>query len=137
MVYDRAKLILGHAAQLSGELSAFTQGIKGQVRLLANTVALGQFLPGPLCDFLRLHPGVDIDLDELPSEEITRAVAGGAGIAVLPIAMAANGPEVGGVISIPLDASWTRRQLFIAVRAHAELPLPARRLVDFLTNSVR
>ncbi|WP_410012449.1 LysR substrate-binding domain-containing protein [Sodalis sp. C49] len=97
VVYDRAKIILGHAAQLSGELSAFTQGIKGQVRLLANTVALGQFLPGPLCDFLRLHPGVDIELDELPSEEITRAVARGAA----DIGIAADHADFSGLEILP------------------------------------
>ncbi|WP_413735894.1 LysR family transcriptional regulator [Sodalis sp. RH21] len=77
VMYQHAKLILRQIASLAGELNEFTQGLTGYIRLLANTVAMGQFLPGPLSGFLHLYPGVDIELAEMPSVAITRAVAQG------------------------------------------------------------
>ena len=45
---------------MRGELSQYTDGIKGQVRLMSNTNALTEFPPELLSDFLAAHPDVNI-----------------------------------------------------------------------------
>jgi DNA-binding transcriptional LysR family regulator len=75
---------LVHHAQLVGqqlermreELSEHADGLRGRIRLLANTTAATEFLPAPLAAFLALHSLIDIDLEERSSREIVRAVAG-------------------------------------------------------------
>src|SRR3546814_4372643 len=55
-------------------LSDFAQGVRGQVRIAANTSALTQFLPEDLASFMDEHPAVRVDLEELNSSEIVTAV---------------------------------------------------------------
>jgi DNA-binding transcriptional LysR family regulator len=60
---------------MRGELGEYARGLKGHVRLLANTAATTEFLPEALAEFLAANPNVDVDLDERPSTEVARAVA--------------------------------------------------------------
>jgi DNA-binding transcriptional LysR family regulator len=72
-----ARLVLGQLEHLKGELSEFAGGLKGQVRLQANTAALSEFLPGILGEFLLGNPRVDVDVEERSSYAIVRSVAEG------------------------------------------------------------
>ncbi|PIB41067.1 LysR family transcriptional regulator [Pseudomonas sp. 2822-15] len=72
-----ARLLLQQAEHLQQDLAEYAKGIKGQVRLLCNTTALSEYLPELLADFLRQHPNLDIDLQELPSLRITQALRQG------------------------------------------------------------
>ncbi|WP_339420533.1 MULTISPECIES: LysR family transcriptional regulator [unclassified Pseudomonas] len=72
-----ARLLLQQAEHLQQDLAEYANGIKGQVRLLCNTTALSEYLPELLADFLREHPNLDIDLQELPSLRITQALRQG------------------------------------------------------------
>ncbi|KRP61977.1 LysR substrate-binding domain-containing protein [Pseudomonas trivialis] len=72
-----ARLLLQQADHLQQDLAAYANGVKGQVRLLCNTTALSEYLPEPLAAFLREHPNLDIDLQELPSLRITQALRQG------------------------------------------------------------
>src|SRR3954470_17948621 len=62
-----ARLVTGQVERMRGELGEYTRGLKGHVRLLANTAAAAEFLPEILAAFLAANPNVDIDLDERPS----------------------------------------------------------------------
>ncbi|MBV7527322.1 LysR family transcriptional regulator [Pseudomonas sp. PDM29] len=73
-----ARVLLQQAERLQQELAEYTQGVKGQVRLLCNTTAITEYLPELLADFLHSHPNLDIDLQELPSTRITHALRQGA-----------------------------------------------------------
>jgi DNA-binding transcriptional LysR family regulator len=73
-----ARLMLLQAERLQQDLAEYAKGVKGQVRLLCNTTALSEYLPELLADFLREHPNLDIDLQELPSQRITHALREGA-----------------------------------------------------------
>jgi DNA-binding transcriptional LysR family regulator len=73
-----ARQVLGQLENLSGDLQAFAQGVKGHVRIQANTTAITEFLPGVLQAFLIAHPEVNVDLRERPSSAIVRAVIDGA-----------------------------------------------------------
>jgi DNA-binding transcriptional LysR family regulator len=69
---------LQQAERMQQDLAEYAKGVKGQVRLLCNTTAITEYLPELLADFLRDHPNLDIDLQELPSARITHALRQGA-----------------------------------------------------------
>ncbi|MCF4994269.1 LysR family transcriptional regulator [Pseudomonas syringae] len=73
-----ARILLQQAERMQQDLADYAQGVKGQVRLLCNTTAITEYLPEVLADFLRSHPNLDIDLQELPSARITHALRQGA-----------------------------------------------------------
>ena len=73
-----ARILLQYAEHLQQDLAEYAVGVKGQVRLLGNTTAITEHLPEVLADFLRMHPNLDIDLQEMPSQRITHAVRQGA-----------------------------------------------------------
>ena len=72
-----ARTVLSQLEHLRGDMQEYVRGIKGHVRVFANTTSLGEFLPPVLRQFLRLHPDVNIDLRERLSHDIVRAVTEG------------------------------------------------------------
>lgn len=76
-VVHHARLVLGQVETLRGELQDYAQGLKGHLRVFANTTALSEFLPPLLHQYLEGHPDVTIDLRERLSPEVVRAVLGG------------------------------------------------------------
>jgi molybdate transport repressor ModE-like protein len=66
--------VLHEVEQMAGSLSDFAQGVRGQVRIAANTSSLTQFLPEDLAGFMDEHPAVRIDLEEQNSTDIVTAV---------------------------------------------------------------
>ncbi len=72
-----ARLILRQMARLQGELGEHAEGMRTTIRLLANTAAMAEYLPGRLAPWLALHPRIDVDLKERQSLEIVKAVSGG------------------------------------------------------------
>lgn len=72
-----ARAILESCERMRGELALYGRGVKGHVRVMANTSALSEHLPAPLAAFLAAHAQVDLDLEEGLSYEIVRAVAAG------------------------------------------------------------
>jgi DNA-binding transcriptional LysR family regulator len=71
------RLMLLHAQQLQDDLREYAKGIRGHVRLRANTSAVSEFLPTVLGAFLAAHPDVSVDLVEQHSPAIVRAVTEG------------------------------------------------------------
>lgn len=72
-----ARMVLGQLEHLRGDLQEYASGIKGHVRVFANTTALGEFLPPVLRSYLLRHPDINIDLRERLSNDIVRAVTEG------------------------------------------------------------
>lgn len=72
-----ARVLLNQVEHLIGDMQAFARGIKGHLRVYANTTALSEFLPPVLHAYLASHPDVDIDLRERTSDLIVRAVREG------------------------------------------------------------
>ncbi|MDT7838113.1 LysR substrate-binding domain-containing protein [Aquabacterium sp. OR-4] len=72
-----ARQVLGQIEHLRGDMQEYAKGIKGHLRVFANTTALGEFLPPVLRSYLRTHPDVNIDLRERLSHDIVRAVSEG------------------------------------------------------------
>lgn len=222
-----ARLVSAQVERMRGELGDYAGGLRGQVRLLANTAAAAVHLPEILAAFLRANANVDVALDERSSTEVARAVAEeeaeigiaadhadlaglevipfrtdrlvlvtpcghrlsghdriafaetlgcefvglagdvalgghldghaaragirmrtrvrvrgleaacrmvalGAGIAVVPEAVARNWGDAGTLASVPLDDPWAVRRLVILVRRREALSSHARRLVEHL-----
>jgi len=72
-----ARNMLDSLERMSADLSEFSQGVKGHVRIHANTSAVIEFLPEDLAAFTHQHPEVKIDLEERVSSETIRAVREG------------------------------------------------------------
>ncbi len=72
-----ARAVLGQIEHLRGDLQEYAKGVKGHLRVFANTTALGEFLPPVLRSYLLAHPDVNIDLRERLSNDIIRAVTDG------------------------------------------------------------
>ena len=72
-----ARAVLLQLEQLHGDLQEHVRGIKGHVRIFANTSAITEFLPLTLPSFLASHPDISVDLRERLSADIVRAVREG------------------------------------------------------------
>lgn len=90
-----ARRVFRDLERLHGDMQVFSQGLKGRVRIFANTTAITEILPSALGIFLAAHPQVDIELEERLSPEIARAVADGtADIGILAGNITTDGLEV-------------------------------------------
>jgi molybdate transport repressor ModE-like protein len=106
-----ARLVAGQVERMRGELGEYARGLKGRVRLLANTAA-AVHLPEVLAAFLAANPNVDVDLDERPSPEVARAVAEGEA----EVGIAADHVDLSGLGARPFR---TDRLMLIAPPGHA------------------
>jgi len=62
---------------LESEVMEFARGIKGHLRIAANTGSIAECLPPDLAAFLQAHPQIRISLEDLTSAEVQAAVAEG------------------------------------------------------------
>lgn len=72
-----ARGVLRQAEQLRADLQEYGGGLRGHLRVFANTTAVTDFLPEILPGFLAGHPKINIDLQERPNAEIARGVLDG------------------------------------------------------------
>lgn len=89
-----SRQVLQTLARMEGELSDFTAGVKGHVRMHAIASAISEFLPQELNSFLTRYPMVKIDLEEQVGPAIVRAVADrSADVGIITENTAADGLE--------------------------------------------
>jgi len=72
-----ARIIMAQAEHMRGDMQDYGKGLKGQVRVFANTTAMTEFMPHVLQEFLTTHPNVDVHLREHLSYMIVKAIAEG------------------------------------------------------------
>ena len=72
-----ARLLLNQTDKLRDELLAYGGGLRGHLRVFANTTAVTDFLPELLPAFLAAHPQINVDLQEKPKALIARGVRDG------------------------------------------------------------
>jgi DNA-binding transcriptional LysR family regulator len=72
-----AREVLRQADQLRRDLHDYGGGLRGHVRVFANTTAVTDFLPEILPGFLAANARVNVDLQEKPNAEIARGVLDG------------------------------------------------------------
>ena len=117
-----ARSILRNLNQLEGELLDYAQGLKGQVRVIANSTAILRFLPQQLLSFLSHHPLVQIEIEENISPQIVKAVSENQG---------EIGIFGGSVPTNDLHVVPYREDLLSAV-VHRDHPLAAQTTVRFV-----
>lgn len=66
--------VLQEVDQMAASLSDYAHGVRGQVRLAANTSAITQFLAPDLAAFMQDHPAIRIHLKEDNSGTIVKAL---------------------------------------------------------------
>ncbi|MDW5444819.1 LysR substrate-binding domain-containing protein [Polaromonas sp. SM01] len=72
-----ARGVLRQAEQLRTDLQEYGGGLRGHLRVFANTTAVTDFLPEIFPGFLSANPKINIDLQEKPNAEIARGVLDG------------------------------------------------------------
>ncbi len=107
-----ARQMIEQAEKLHADLSDYAKGVKGHIRIKANTSAITQFLPKDLAEFAVNYPDVKLELEESRSHEIAQALREG---------KADIGVVMDGVGFDGLDAYEYRRDRLVAVvpRGHA------------------
>ena len=100
----QGETFLGHARQilqqcesLRGDMQEYSLGMKGHVRLFANSNASSAFLPDVLERFLHKHPLVSVDVQERISYDIVDAVQNG----VTDIGIISSGLHTGELELLP------------------------------------
>jgi len=73
-----ARQMLGKVDEMRAEISDYSKGAKGIVRVAANASALAQYLPLDLAKFAAAHPAIKLALGEERSVAIVEAVRTGA-----------------------------------------------------------
>jgi DNA-binding transcriptional LysR family regulator len=116
-----ARLVTGQVERMRGELGEYARGLKGHVRLLANTSAASVHLPEILAAFLSANPNVDVDLGERPSPEVARGVAEGEA----EVGIAAGHADLSGLEAMPFR---TDRLVLVVPSGH---PLAGRQQITF------
>ncbi|RYZ08089.1 MAG: LysR family transcriptional regulator [Comamonadaceae bacterium] len=71
------RAMLRQAQQLRADLHDYGRGLRGHVRVLANTTAVTDILPDVLPAFLKANPKVNIELQEKPNAAIALGVLDG------------------------------------------------------------
>jgi DNA-binding transcriptional LysR family regulator len=87
--------LLSHAQQfmqqverLRSDMQQYNNGIRGHIRIFANTTAVTEFMPQVLGAFLSAHPHVNVALEERLNHDIVRGVQDGTadiGVAAGPV----------------------------------------------------
>jgi DNA-binding transcriptional LysR family regulator len=95
MLSPAGETLLTHAQQfmhqlerLKSDMQQYNNGIKGHIRIFANTTAVTEFMPQVLGTFLAAHPQVNVALEERLNHDIIRGVQEGTadiGVAAGPV----------------------------------------------------
>ena len=73
-----ARVTLLNVEKIAVELSEYSQGVRGHVRMLANLSAIVEFLPEDLSAFFATHELLRVDLQERPSGQVISGIEEGA-----------------------------------------------------------
>jgi len=73
-----ARQMLSKIDEMRAEISDYSHGLKGMVRIQANASALAQYLPADLATFAAAHPAIKLSLGEERSGAIVEALQSGA-----------------------------------------------------------
>jgi DNA-binding transcriptional LysR family regulator len=91
-IAEHARHILDGVNRMACDANDFAAGVRGHVRLTANTSAVIQFLPQDLAHYLASNPHVRIGMDEALSDDIVQALQHGtADIGIFADNVAAEG----------------------------------------------
>jgi len=72
-----ARRMIEEAERLRADLADYAKGVKGHIRIKANTSAITQYLPQDLARFAAKYPDVRLELEECRSFEVVQALREG------------------------------------------------------------
>ncbi len=113
--------ILKDVEQMAGMMSDYSAGIRGTVRIWANTSAITQYLPDDLASFMIEHPEIRIELEEQNSNVAVAAILENRA----DIGIFADRTHAAGLVTFPYRED---ELVLIAPRSH---PLAKRRSIPF------
>ena len=116
-----ARVVMRQLEHLRGDMQEFASGIKGMVKVYANTTAMNEFMPNILGRYLAANPDVNVELRERLSHQVVKAVIEGA--ADIGITAAAAGDR-----NIEFLPYRSDRLILVTRNDH---PLAKRESVDF------
>lgn len=116
-----ARVVMRQLEHLRGEMREFACGIKGLVKVCANTTAMNEFMPNILARYLLAHADVNVELRERLSHQVVKAVLEG----VADIGITAAPAQDRGLEFIPYRSD---RLVLVTREDHA---LASRARVDF------
>lgn len=116
-----ARAMLRQAEQLQSDLRDYSGGLRGHLRVFANTTAVTDFLPEILPPYLAANPRVNIDLQEKPNPQIAKGVLDG---------RADLGIVAGPVDTLGLQAIHFSTDRLVLVTRH-DHPFAQRRSIGF------
>lgn len=123
VLLSHARAMVDSWESLYAQLSEFSDGMKGQITIYANTSAIHEFLPDDINRFLKQHELIDIKLEERLSVEVARAVSDG----TADIGICRDLVDFGNLEVIPYKAD----HLALVVPHHH--PLARRKTIAFET----
>ncbi len=109
--------------RFNSELSDYSQGIRGHVRLWANMSSLTECLPSILHTFLSDHADIVVELEEQLSGDIARALIDG----IADVGVLADETPMDGLTVLPFQTNE------LVLLCHASHPLAKRKVVHFNT----
>ncbi len=126
--------LLAHAREvfhqlecMHADLHPYATGVKGRLRVLANTTSTNSFLPDALSTFLAEHPEVDVELEEKLSRDIVSNLSSGsADLGIVAGNVATEGLEV--------MSLYTDELIVIASVNHPMHEFKRVRFADLLDN---
>jgi DNA-binding transcriptional LysR family regulator len=74
---QHARPVIFAMRRLDNELRDYASGVRGYVRVAANTSAMTYYLPGELGAFMRTQPAISIELQERSSAGVVSAITDG------------------------------------------------------------
>ena len=92
-----ANRVLAELESLHVDMASFGHGLRGTLKLLCNTAAMSEALPTRLGRFLAKTPGLDVDVQELPSEAVIEALRRG----TADVGIVADHVETSGLVVKP------------------------------------
>ncbi|MFT0548199.1 LysR family transcriptional regulator [Allopusillimonas ginsengisoli] len=116
-----ARIVLRQLEHLRGDIREYASGVKGRIRVYANTTAMNEFMPAILAAYLGTHRDVNVELRERLSYQVVKAVADGSA----DIGITA---QEGGGENIEFLPYRTDRLVLVTHRDH---PLASHTAVDF------
>jgi len=123
ILLEHARAMLATADRVVRDMSAYRNGVKGQVRVLASVSSITESLPDDIAAFLQMpaHAQIRVDIEERTSAELVRALREG----LAPVGVCWDAADLEGLQSRPYRSD----QLCIAV--HAGHPLARLRACSF------
>jgi DNA-binding transcriptional LysR family regulator len=123
---EHARGLLGAARRVTQDMTSYTAGASGLVRLMATTSSVAESLPDDIADFLKhpAHHAIRVNVQEQLSRDVVRALREGS----VSLGVCWDAADLSGLQTFPY------RQDHLAIVTHAQHPLAQRKDMAFIDS---